>query len=208
MVTINASPFDSDLVGGEVTNTSPFVVTYCNAGVQALAHFMNAIIPISVVSNGTISGYAGARTTMGLAYLNMAPTQLKYADKTDRPWYGLVPTLLLGGRLGYLNISSSGAKVFGCFSSLTSLIALFGWGMMCLSHLRFRQAWKVQGPRPYRSTMEVLDLPLGCMVWSDHVSGAHHRSIYLSVWTLSGSRYAETLFSNYVSVIIVLVLYI
>jgi yeast amino acid transporter len=87
---------------------------------------MNAIILISVVSNGTISGYVGARTTTGLAYLNMAPKQFKYAEKTGRPSYGLVPTLLLGGGLCHLNFSSRGAKVFSWFSSLTSLFTLFG----------------------------------------------------------------------------------
>jgi hypothetical protein len=30
---------------------------------------------------------------------------MQKADKTGRPWYGLVPTLLVGGGLAYLNVS-------------------------------------------------------------------------------------------------------
>jgi amino acid transporter len=71
--------------------------------------------------------------------------QMQKADKMGRPWYGLVPTLLIGGGLAYLNVSYGGAEVFGWFSNLTSLLTLFGWGMICLSNIRMRHAWKVQG---------------------------------------------------------------
>jgi amino acid permease len=30
---------------------------------------------------------------------------MQKADKAGRPWYGLVPTLLVGGGLAYLNVS-------------------------------------------------------------------------------------------------------
>jgi hypothetical protein len=30
---------------------------------------------------------------------------MQKADKMGRPWYGLVPTLLVGGGLAYLNVS-------------------------------------------------------------------------------------------------------
>jgi len=121
MVTINVSPFDPDLFGAEGTNASPFVVAYRNAGIPALAHIMNSIILLSVISCGSISIYAGARTAMGLAYLGMAPKQFKKADKLGRPWWALVPIIVLGGGLGYLNVNNSGSEVFGWFSNLTSV---------------------------------------------------------------------------------------
>src|ERR1700761_8619766 len=67
------------------------------------------------------------------------------ADSWGRPWYGLVLTLVIGGGLAYLNVSNTGAEVFGWFSNLTSLCTLYGWGMICLSHIRMRHAWKIQG---------------------------------------------------------------
>jgi amino acid transporter len=125
MITINVSPLNEDIFGGTGTNASPFVIMYRQAGVQPLAHMMNAVIFISVLSTGTISGFAGSRTLLGLSQVGMAPKvrlrralhhpstitdtvslqQMQKADKMGRPWYGLVPTLLIGGGLAYLNVS-------------------------------------------------------------------------------------------------------
>lgn len=73
MVTITVSPYDEDLFGLSGTNSSPFVIAYRDSGLQPLAHIMNFIIFISVLSTGSISGYAGARTLVGLAEIGMAP---------------------------------------------------------------------------------------------------------------------------------------
>lgn len=73
MVTITVSPSNPDLFGGEGTNASPYVVAYKDSGLMPLAHIMNFIIFISVLSTGSISGYAGARTLVGLAQIGMAP---------------------------------------------------------------------------------------------------------------------------------------
>jgi amino acid transporter len=136
MITINVSPDNPDIFGGDGTNASPFVIAYRNGGVPALAHIMNAVIFISVLSTGTISGYAGSRTTMGLAHLGMAPAVFKKADNTGRPWWGLALTLTLGGALAYLNVGNKAADVFTWLSNLTSLFTLFGWGMICLSYVQ------------------------------------------------------------------------
>ena len=73
MVTITVSPTDPNLFGGTGTNASPFVIAYRNAGIPALAHIMNAVIFVSVLSTGSISGYAGSRTLVGLSQIGMAP---------------------------------------------------------------------------------------------------------------------------------------
>lgn len=186
---------------------------------------MNAIILLSVISCGSISGYAGARTTMGLAYLGMGPKQLKWADKTGRPWYGLVPTLVVGLALGFINVSNEGRVVFGWFSNLTSLFTLFGWGTskwipvfdcrlaayhfpVCLSHIRFRAAWKLQG-------RDASELPWKTWTWPYAAWFGLIMCIvliivqfFLAVWPLGGSPNAEDFFANYVSVLLILVLYI
>lgn len=73
MVTITVSPYNKDLFGGSGTNASPFVIAYRDAGLEPLAHIMNFIIFISVLSTGSISGYSGARTLVGLSSIGMAP---------------------------------------------------------------------------------------------------------------------------------------
>lgn len=73
MVTITVSPSNPNLFGGSGTNASPFVIAYRDSGLMPLAHIMNFIIFISVLSTGSISGYSGARTLVGLSAINMAP---------------------------------------------------------------------------------------------------------------------------------------
>ena len=208
MVTINVSPYNEDLFGGSGTNASPFVIAYRDANIPVLAHMMNAIILISVISTGTISGYGGSRTTMGLAYLNMAPKQFKRADKTGRPWWGLVPTFILGGGLAYLNVSESGADVFGWFSNLTSLFTLFGWGMICLAHIRFRWAWAAQGRTPEELPWKSWIYPYGPWWGLGMCIVLIIVQFYLAVWPLGGSPSAKGFFGNYVSVIAIIVLYL
>jgi amino acid transporter len=73
MVTITVSPSDPDLFGASGTNASPYVIAFRRAGLGPLADIMNAIIFISVLSTGSISGYGGSRTLVGLSQLGMAP---------------------------------------------------------------------------------------------------------------------------------------
>ncbi|KAB8273891.1 amino acid permease/ SLC12A domain-containing protein [Aspergillus minisclerotigenes] len=208
MITITVDPKDNNLFGASGVNASPFVIAYRNAGLEPLAHIMNAVIFISVVSTGSISGYAGSRALMGLAHVKMAPKIFGKADKVGRPLAGLFITLLIGGGLGYLNVTNSGEEVFTWFSNLTSLFTLFGWGMICLSHLRMRYAWKVQG-------RDVSDLPwkswtfpyaaIWGLGWCILLIIAE---FYLSVWPLGGQTTAKNFFANYVSVVAIVVIYI
>ncbi|KAJ5539299.1 hypothetical protein N7513_007631 [Penicillium frequentans] len=208
IITINVSPLDDNLFGASGTNASPFVIMYRNAGVQPLAHIMNAVILISVLSTGGISGYGGSRILVGLSQLSMAPKVMQNTDSWGRPWWGLVPTLLIGGGLAYLNVSDSGSTVFGWFSNLTSLFTLFGWGMICLSHIRMRAAWKAQG----RSVAE-LPWKSWAFPWSAYW-GLFWCCLliivefYLAVWPLGDKPSAKNFFANYLSVVAIVVLYI
>ncbi|KAI1390679.1 amino acid permease/ SLC12A domain-containing protein [Hypoxylon trugodes] len=208
MITINVDPNNQDLFGQSGTNASPFVIAYRDAGIPALAHIMNAVILISVISTGSISGYGGSRTTMGLAYLDMAPDFMKRADKVGRPWYGLIPTFILGGGLAYLNVSQSGSNVFTWFSNLTSLFTLFGWGMICLSHIRFRHAWARKGHTAEELPWKSWIYPVGPWWGLAMCILLIIVQFYLSVWPLGKSPSAENFFANYISVIVIVVLWL
>ncbi|KAI1076608.1 amino acid permease/ SLC12A domain-containing protein [Whalleya microplaca] len=208
MITINVSPNNPDLFGQEGTNASPFVIAYRDAGIPVLAHMMNAVILVSVISTGSISCYGASRTTMGLAFLGMAPKQLSKADKTGRPWYGLIPSFIFGGGLAYLNVSESGADVFGWFSNLTSLFTLFGWGMICLSHLRFRTAWARQGRTPQELPWRSWAYPYAPYWGLIMCILLIIVQFYLSVWPLHDSPSAENFFANYLSVVAIVILFL
>ncbi|KAI1774240.1 amino acid permease/ SLC12A domain-containing protein [Hypoxylon cercidicola] len=208
MVSINVSPKNEDLFGQSGTNASPFVIAYRDAGIPVLAHMMNAVILISVISTGSISGYGGSRTTMGLAYLKMAPKVFQKADKSGRPWYGLVPTFIIGGGLAYLNVSESGSDVFGWFSNLTSLFTLFGWGMICLSHIRFRYAWARSGRTAEELPWKSWIYPYGPWWGLIMCFLLIIVQFYLAVWPLGAPSSAVTFFANYISVIVIVVLWL
>lgn len=134
------------------------------------------------------------------------------ADKTGRPWLALAPTLLVGGGLAYLNVDNSGAEVFGWFSNLTSLFTLFGWGMICLSHIRMRHAWKLQGRSVNELPWKTWTFPYGAywgLFWCILLIIVE---FYLAVWPIGYSHDSATrargFFATYVSVIAILVVYI
>lgn len=226
IITITVDPTNPDLFGGDGVNASPFVIAFRDAGIPALAHMMNAVIFISVISTGTISGYGGSRTLVGLSQIGMSPKVrlcptcpllvtvltlpqfLQKADSWGRPWYALIPTLLVGGALAYINVDHTGAEVFGWLSSLTSLLTLFGWGMICLSHIRMRRAWSVQGRNPADLPWTTWTWPWGAywgLAWCIILLIAE---FYLAVWPLGAPTNAENFFSVYVSIIAVVIIYI
>ncbi|KAE8153368.1 amino acid permease/ SLC12A domain-containing protein [Aspergillus avenaceus] len=208
VVTISVDPKDVNLFGASGVNASPFVIAYRNAGLEPLAHMMNAVIFISVVSTGSIAAYAGSRTLMGLAHLRKAPKIFGKADKVGRPVAGLVMTLIVGGGLAFLNVTNDSATIFTWFSSLTSLVTLFGWSMICLSHLRMRHAWKVQGRSVAELPWKSWTYPYGAiwaLAWCIILIIVE---FYLSLFPLGKPTTAKNFFANYITVVAMIVIYI
>lgn len=130
------------------------------------------------------------------------------ADKSGRPWWALVPTLVVGGALAFLNVDATGATVFTWFSDLTSLITLFGWGMICFSHIRMRHAWKVQGRSASELPWKTWTFPMAAwwgVFWCLLLVIAE---FYLSVWPLDAPQGAENFFATFVSIPAAVVIYL
>jgi amino acid transporter len=79
-----------------------------------------------------------------LAERGMGPKQLAYVDKKGRPLYGVVIQLLFG-LLAFIGESNKQDIVFNWLLALSGLSFFFIWAAICLAHIRFRHAWKVQG---------------------------------------------------------------
>ncbi|OJJ47388.1 hypothetical protein ASPZODRAFT_159268 [Penicilliopsis zonata CBS 506.65] len=208
MITLTVDPSNPDLFGASGSNASPFVIAFKSAGIPAMAHITNAVILISVISTGSISGYGGSRMLMGLAHINMNHKVFGKADSMGRPWAGYIATIGIGGALAYLNVSHTGAEVFTWLSNLVSLLTLFGWAMICVSHLRFRYTWKLQGRDvahlPWRSWAYPYATYWG-LAWCIIITGVE---FYLSIWPLGDKPSAQNFFANYVSVVAIIVIYI
>ncbi|CEL04952.1 Putative Function: the S. cerevisiae homolog GAP1 encodes the low affinitiy [Aspergillus calidoustus] len=207
MITLTVNPKDPNLFGGSGSNASPFVIAFNNAGIPVMAHITNAVILISVVSTGSISGYGGSRMLMGLAHVRMNHKIFGKADRMGRPWAGYIATIGIGGALAYLNVSHTGAEVFTWLSNLVSLLTLFGWGMISLCHLRFRYAWKAQGRDESHLPWKTWTYPYATWWGFIWCVGLIVFEFYLSIWPLHEEPSVKNFFANYVSVVAVAVIW-
>jgi len=136
---------DDRLLGASTSaNTSPFVIAGKDAGLIGFDSFMNVVILVSVVSIGVSGVYGGSRTLTALADQGYAPKIFTYMDRSGRPLWSVL-FILMWGPLAYMNLASTGETVFNWFVALSGLAALFTWGSICLSHIRFRKAWAYHG---------------------------------------------------------------
>ncbi|CCK71528.1 amino acid transporter BAP3 KNAG_0H01150 [Huiozyma naganishii CBS 8797] len=140
-------PHDNDqLMGshGSATHASPYVLAASIHGVRIVPHFINAVILISVISVANSSLYASPRLLCSLAQQGYAPKFLTYIDRQGRPLTALA-TCSLFGVIGFAAASNQEEQVFTWLAAIAGLSELFTWSGIMLSHVRFRQAMKVQG---------------------------------------------------------------
>ena len=160
-------PSNSDqLLGssGADTKASPFVLAIKTAGIKGLPSVFNAVITISVISVANSCTFASTRTMQALAASGMGPAFLAKIDKKGRPVACIIIQLLFG-LLAFINEAKVGSTVFTWLLSLSGLAYFFVWASICLSHIRFRHGWKVQGHSldelPYRASFGVIGSYIG-----------------------------------------------
>ncbi|KAL3295297.1 arginine permease [Colletotrichum asianum] len=186
MITITVSPSDSNLFGSgaHATDASPFVIAFRNAGLEPLAHMMNAVIFLSVLSSGSINAYAASRTLVGLSEIGMAPSTLVYlnTDTADRRW-----TLV------------SQRQSHGCGS--LQLVVKSG-----LAFHTFRMVDDLPFPYPHETCLESSRTkPYWGLIWCIILTIVQ---FYLAVWPFNGETSAKSFFSTYVSVPVGIIIYI
>lgn len=135
---------DPRLFDGSGADVSPFVIVLEKANINGLNHLINITICVSVLSIGLSCVYAGSRTLTALAETGYAPKCFTYVDKAGRPLYS-VAAIMAFFPLAYIQLADVGSAVFDWLVALSGLSTLFTWGAICVTHIRFRRAWKVQG---------------------------------------------------------------
>ncbi|WWC85154.1 uncharacterized protein L201_000011 [Kwoniella dendrophila CBS 6074] len=135
---------DPDLFNGSGSDISPFVIIMDRARIKGMNHLINITICISVLSIGLSCVYAGSRTLTALAETHYAPKLFTYIDKSGRPLWSLIAILALSP-IAYINCADVGSQVFDWLVALSGLSTLITWFSICITHIRFRKAWKVQG---------------------------------------------------------------
>lgn len=137
---------ESRLLGDSSSDAkaSPFVIAIKNAGITGFDSVMNVVIMISVLSVGNSSVYGSSRTLAALAEQGQAFSALAYIDRQGRPLVAIGVASMFG-LLAYLAASKEVTTVFIWMQALSGLSSIFTWGSICLAHIRFRRAWRLQG---------------------------------------------------------------
>lgn len=197
------------------------MIVAVDAGIPGFGDFINAIILLAVISIGLSGVYGGSRTLTALAEQGYAPKIFGYIDRAGRP---LVSTLMIiaFGPLAYVSLASSGEIVFSWLLALSGLAALFTWGSICLSHIRFRHAWKYHGHTldelPFRAPFGVwgswvgliiIVLVLIAQVSTDHSENSFTLSLTqgLQFYTAVEPLDAYTFFNSYLALFVVMLFY-
>lgn len=202
----NSSP---DLLNSSGANTkaSPFVLAIKYAGVKGLPSVFNAVITISVISVANSCTYGSTRTMQALAQDGMGPKWLAWIDRKGRPVWPVVIQMLFG-LLAFINEAETGSTVFNWLLALTGLSSFFVWGSICLSHIRFRMAWKAAGRSldelAFRSQVGVY----GSYVGVSLVALCLIAEFYISLFPIGGSPNAEAFFESYLAAPVILVLFV
>ncbi|KAM5476873.1 Amino-acid permease inda1 [Microsporum audouinii] len=197
---------DKRLLGANTytdSNASPFVIAAKDAGLRGFDSFINVIILISVLSIGNSAVYAGSRTLTAISEHGYAPRIFSYVDKAGRPLFSTILVIVFGG-LAYVNVSGKGPVIFDWLQALSGLTALFTWGSICYSHIRFRAAWALHGRSldeiPFKSYFGVYGSYLGLII----IFIVFIAQFYIAVSPLKGEASAEGFFKSYLALPVVL----
>ncbi|GAA5954880.1 hypothetical protein JCM21900_004975 [Sporobolomyces salmonicolor] len=204
IIGLNLPYNDERLLGGaDGAGTSPFVIMAERAGLVGLDSFLNIVICISVLSIGLSCVYAGSRVLTALAETGYAPRAFTYVDKSGRPLFSVIAVLLFGP-IAYVNVVSAGDTVFNWLLALSGLSTLFTWLSICLCHIRFRKAWKVQGHSVDELPFQAMGGVYGSWLGAILVILVLIAQFYVAIWPLGGqaetaSKRAEDFFLVYLA---------
>lgn len=140
-------PYDDPLLlKSDVSDisVSPFTLVFQKAGMDAAAHFMNAVILTTVLSAGNSGLYASSRTLYDLALENKAPQFFTRITKNGIPIYCVLLTALIG-MLAFLTSLFGNGVVYNWLLSISGVAGFIAWLGIAASHWRFRRAYVAQG---------------------------------------------------------------
>lgn len=156
---------------------SPFVLTFQQIGIAKAAGLINFVVLTAALSSCNGGLFSTGRMLFTLAQQKKAPAQFAHLNKNNIPSKGILATsfvLLIGVILNYL----VPAKVFTWLTSISTFGAIWTWGIILVTQIRFRKglsAQHVQGlsykmplyPLSSYLSLGFLVLVLGIMAYSE-----------------------------------------
>ncbi|SCU95640.1 LAFA_0G01398g1_1 [Lachancea sp. 'fantastica'] len=204
-------PFNSDELmgsGSSATHASPYVIAISSHGVRVVPHFINAVILLSVLSVGNSAFYSSSRLLLSLSSQNYAPKWLNYVDRQGRPIKAMLISTIFG-LISFVAASPKEETVFTWLLAISGLSQLFTWISICISHIRFRKALRVQGRSlgelGYKSQTGVTGSYYATFIMVCVLIG----QFWVAIAPIDSSKLdANNFFENYLALPILLVLYI
>lgn len=120
---------------------SPFVLTFEQLGIPAAAGIINFVVLTAALSSCNSGLFSTGRMLFNLANHGEAPQKFSRLTKNGVPGFAILASaaaLLVGVVLNYI----VPAKVFVWVTSIATFGAIWTWGIILLSQLRFRKTLK------------------------------------------------------------------
>lgn len=139
-------PYTDERLQSSATDASasPLVIIAQRAGVNVLAHIINAVLLTAVLSAANSDVYSSSRILVGLAKEGNAPAWMANTNRHGTPYWAVFFSSLWG-LLAFLQLSSSGSSAFNWLLNVTSVAGFLTWGLINACHIRFQKALSVQG---------------------------------------------------------------
>ncbi|MGV3464280.1 MAG: amino acid permease [Heyndrickxia sp.] len=118
--------------------SSPFVKVFSLIGIPAAAGIINFVVLTSAASSCNSGIFSTSRMLFTLANEGKAPKMLKHLNERNVPAPALICStlvLLVGVLLNYLLPD----KVFTLVTSISTICFIWVWGVIIVSHLRYRK---------------------------------------------------------------------
>lgn len=190
--------------GSSSADASPFVIGMTNVGIHVLPHIVNACILTSAYSCGASMLYGSSRALFSMALQGDAPAIFGRTNRFGVPIYAVGFSSLFTF-LAYLNMSNSASTVFTWLSNIATIAGFISWMFVSITYLKFRKVidyHDLNDRIPYRPPLQIV--------------GAWGASVFFAVLTLTngyavfikGKWSVNDFFSAYVTVLIVIVLYV
>nr|OQO17473.1 hypothetical protein B0A51_13200 [Rachicladosporium sp. CCFEE 5018] len=135
---------DGLINGGSRALQSPMTIAIQNAGWEGGVQLINTFIFLTVLSAVNSSIYIGSRTILYLAKSGGAPRFLSYTNRRGVPVYAIILTNLVGA-ISQMNNSTGAAAAYSYIVNLSGVSTFLVWASISFIHIRFRNAWKIQG---------------------------------------------------------------
>lgn len=126
---------------------SPFVQIFESAGFTSMANILNFVVLTAAVSVYNSAIYSNSRMLYGLAKSDNAPKFFEKLSKRGVPVNGILVSsgiTLLAALLNYLLPD----EVFMYMMSIVTGAVVISWGLIVLTHLKFREHCKAAGITP------------------------------------------------------------